>query len=100
MMPVEIYKSYWKKAKENMSCYPGDLSLATFKAGAQDDTIAQFTCIMTIIPLFSEYTPHRWKKVVDVRILKKAGLTWVNSLHSIILFQSDCNYAFKFLAGK
>jgi hypothetical protein len=29
-------------------------------------------------------------------ILKKAGLPQVNSLGTIILFQPDCNYAFKF----
>ncbi len=34
---------------------------------------------------------------MDVMIQKKEGLIQVDSLHTIILFQPDCNYAFKYL---
>ncbi len=52
---------------------------------------------MTRIPLFSGYSPNRWRQCVDVMILKKAGLIQVDSLRTIVLFQADCNYAFKYL---
>jgi hypothetical protein len=75
-MPVERYQWYWEKAREQTSCYPGELSFSTLKAGAQDEVISEFECILTRIPLFSGYTPQRWKKCVDIMILKKAGLKW------------------------
>ena len=96
-MPLDSYRCYWRKARERTSCLPGALSFATLKAGSQDDTIAEFECVITRIPIFKGYTPHRWKKCMDVMITKKAGLTQVDSLCTIVLFQPDCNYAFKFL---
>jgi len=67
------------------------------KASAQDNLLAELQCILTRIPLFTGYMPHRWKKCLDVMILKKAGLHQVNFLRAIVLFQHDCNYAFKFV---
>jgi len=78
-MPLETYRRYWIKAKERTSCYPGELSFSTLKAGAQDETICEFECIMTCIPLFSGYKPQRWKKCVAVMILKKqASSKWTH----------------------
>jgi hypothetical protein len=53
---------------------------------------------MVQIPLTAGYTPKQWRKCLDVMILKKAGLLKVDSLRTIVLFQPDCNYAFKFLS--
>ncbi len=96
-MPLETYCNYWKKSKERKSCFPGALSFSTLKAGSRDETIATFKCIMTRIPIFRGYTPNHWKKCLDIMITKKAGLIQVDSLGSIVVFQPDCNYAFKFL---
>lgn len=96
-LPVPVYRDFWRKAKERTSCYPGELSFSTLKASAQDDALCEWECIMMRLPLFSGYTPMRWKKVLDIMILKKAGLHQVDSLRTIILFQPDCNYAFKFI---
>ena len=38
---LESYRSFWKKANERISCYPAEMSFATMKAGATDDTIAE-----------------------------------------------------------
>jgi hypothetical protein len=99
-LPVEIYRDFWRKAREHTACYPGELSFATLKAGAQDDIISEFKCIMMRIPIFAGFSPKRWKKCLDVMILKKEGLIHVDSLMTIGLFQPDCNYAFKFLGRK
>jgi hypothetical protein len=96
-LPIEEYQKYWLKARERTSSYPGDINFSTLKAGARNETIAQFECIMTRIPLFSGYSPTRWRQCVDVMILKKAGLIQVDSLRTIVLFQADCNYAFKYV---
>jgi hypothetical protein len=67
------------------------------KAGSFNNYIAEVDCLSTCIPLSSGYAPKRWKKCVDVKILKKAGLTHLSSLRTIVLFPVDCNYAFNFI---
>jgi hypothetical protein len=92
---VQNYQKFWKKAKENTSCYPDNLSFSTMKAGASSPLIAEIECRLTNIPLKSGYAPDRWKKCLDVMILKKSGNTLLNALRTIVLFPVDCNYAFK-----
>jgi hypothetical protein len=92
---VQDYQKFWKKAKENTSCYPDNLSFSTMKAGASSPLIAEIECRLTNIPLKSGYAPDRWKKCLDVMILKKSGNTLLNALRTIVLFPVDCNYAFK-----
>jgi hypothetical protein len=87
--------SFWKKAKQDTSCYPGALSFASLKAGASDDLIAAFECAMTRISLQSGSLPKWWRQMVDVMILKRAGLTTLANLRTIVLFHPDCNFAFK-----
>jgi hypothetical protein len=89
------FQQFWRKAKEKTSCYPSPMSFATMKAGATNDVISQFDCNMTNIPLSSGYSPLRWRKLMDVMILKRSGLTDLNSLRTIVLFPVDCNFAFK-----
>ncbi len=91
----EDYRGFWLKAKENTSCYPAQMSFATMNAGATSDVISQLECNLTNIPLQSGFSPNRWQKFMDVMILKRSGLTDLNSLRTIVLFPVDCNYAFK-----
>jgi ribonuclease HI len=95
-IPLETYCKYWKKANTKTSSYPSEISFATLKASAQDKMTAEFDCIMTRIPLQTGYAPKRWRECTDVMILKRAGLTNIDSLRTIVLFQADCNYAYKF----
>ena len=46
-METESYIAYWRKAKENISCYPSDLSFSTMKAGSFSPLIAEFECSIT-----------------------------------------------------
>jgi len=95
-MSVDSYVRYWKKAREDTSCYPSALSFATMKAGAFDQQIASLDCMMTRIPLAAGFAPSRWKRCLDIMILKKSsGVTDLSSLWTIVLFPVDCNYAFK-----
>ncbi len=93
-IPVENYRKFWRKANENISCYPDELSF-TMKGGASDDLISEVECDLINIALSSGYSPSRWKNLLDVMILKKAGLTQLSSLCTIVLFPMDCNFAFK-----
>jgi len=94
---LQAYRAFWRKANERVSCYPSSLSFSTMKAGAFHDYISEVDCRLTRISLISGYAPQRWKKCLDVMILKKAGVTHLSSLRTIILFPVDCNYAFKYV---
>jgi hypothetical protein len=63
--------SFWKKAKENITCYPSKLKFATLKASSADIYLVNMDCIMTQIPLCTGYLPMRWQRCVDVMIQKK-----------------------------
>jgi hypothetical protein len=67
---VDKYRKFWWKAKETTSYYPAGLSFATLKAGVKSDRITALECKLTNIPLKSGYTPKRWRKCMDVMILK------------------------------
>jgi hypothetical protein len=43
------------------------------KAGSTSDIITQIEWLLIITPLKAEYSPTRWKKFLDVMILKKIG---------------------------
>jgi hypothetical protein len=73
-MSLESYTSFWKKAKEDTSCYPSALFFSTMKAGATDPAIAALDCTMTRLPLQYGFAPQRWKHCLDVMIMKKSGV--------------------------
>ncbi len=80
-----------------MSCHPGALSMAMLKAATSDEFLAAFECALTRIPLLSGYSPLRWKQMIEMMIMKRAGLTNLPKLRSIVLFHPDCNFAFKYI---
>jgi len=94
-LSLEQYIGFWKKAKEDTSCFPSALSFPTMKAGAHDPSIAPLDCTMTRIPLIYGFAPKCWKFCLDVMLMKKSGVTDLSGLRTIVLFPVDCNYAFK-----
>lgn len=94
-LTIEFCRNFWRKAKENTSCYPDTIPFSTMKAGATSDIISTVDCLLTRIPLKSGYATSRWKKCLDVMILKCSGVTRLSGLQTICLFPVDCNYAFK-----
>jgi hypothetical protein len=74
-LSVNSFISYWKKARENTSCYPSEFSFATFKVSSHDIYLATMDCILTRIPLNTGYSPRRWQRTVDVMIPKKSKLS-------------------------
>ena len=84
-LTMASYQAFWKRAKVNTSWYPGALSFATLQAGASDNLICDFECSMTRIPLKAGYSPIRWRKMLDVMILKRAGHT------NVVQFENDCS---------
>jgi hypothetical protein len=96
-MPIslETYQRYWKKANENISCFPSPMSFSTIKAGSRDEYVSFIDCTLTNIPLLEGFSPSRWRNCMDVMIMKKSGVLDLSGLCTIVLFPVDCNYAFK-----
>jgi hypothetical protein len=94
-MTVQSFTEFWKKAKENTSCYPSEFCFATLKASSYDNYLATINCIMTRMPLQTGYSPKQWQRCVDVMIKKKNNRTDIDNLRTICLFEVDANYAFK-----
>jgi hypothetical protein len=99
-IPTESYRSFWNKAKENISCYPDALSFSSMKAGSFSPLISEIECMLTSIPLQGGFAPDRWKRCIDVMILKRSGITVLSGLRTIVLFPADCNFAFKHVGRK
>jgi hypothetical protein len=100
IITLDEHITFWRHAKEFTSCYPAEMSFATMRAGAHDSNIAALDCMVANIPLLGGFTPLRWRKCLDVMIPKKAGVTLLSGLQTIVLFPVDTNYVFKFIGRK
>jgi hypothetical protein len=74
-MSFASFARYWKKARENISCFPSEFCFATLKASSYDAYLTVMDCIMTRIPLNKGYSPARWQNCIDVMIPKKINRT-------------------------
>jgi hypothetical protein len=96
ILPLQEYQCFWQRANECTACYPDSLSFSSMKAGSFSDIGSDLECTLIRIALKTGYTFNHWKKCTDVMIPKKAGLSELTSLRTIVLFQVDCNYAFEY----
>jgi hypothetical protein len=94
-LTTKTFVNFWRKAKENTSCFPSEITFATLKASSYDDTLANLDCALTRIPLETGYSPKRWQRCVDVMTKKKSNRSDIENLRTICLFEADANYAFK-----
>jgi hypothetical protein len=74
-----------------MSCGCDILHFGTWKAGSFSETIMELDALLTDIPLQTGYSPLRWRVSIETLLLKKAGVTLVEKLRTIVLFQGDFN---------
>lgn len=56
-LPTAVYQKYWTRAKENISCFPGPLSMATLKAAASDNSLVALKACLTRTPLIFDTLP-------------------------------------------
>ena len=71
---VDDHIQGWEKQKEQISSAPEGLHFGHYKAGTLDEDIAEFDAIMRSLPYEHGFAPDGWKGIVDVEILKKAGV--------------------------
>jgi hypothetical protein len=88
----EDWKSFWKGATEQTPCGCEILHFGTWKSGSFSETITELGALLTDIPLRTGYSPLRWRVAIDALILKKAGVTLVEKLPTIVVFEGDFNY--------
>jgi hypothetical protein len=71
--------------------------MSTREEWAHIDIIAEVDALLTNIPMQSGYSAALWRTTVDSLLLKKSGVTLIEKLWNIILFQGDLNYMNKFI---
>ena len=92
---IEEFKTSWKRINEKIGTR--DIHFGHFKAAMKSDLNLLLHYALAEIPIRSGYTPNRWKQTTDRMILKKEGVTDVEKLHTIVLFEADYNHNNKFL---
>jgi hypothetical protein len=93
----EEWKSFWKGATERISCGCDILHFGTWKAGSFSDTITELDALLADIHLQTGYSPIIWRVAIDALLLKKAGVTPVEKLRTIVMFQGDFKYLNKYI---
>jgi hypothetical protein len=81
----------WKQQKEGVSADPDGLSFSHVKAGVQDDLISQFDATIRSLPYQYDFSPTKWQRMTDVKILKEAGIYDIEKMCTIILMNSEFN---------
>jgi hypothetical protein len=88
------FKRSWGKMKEKTSSR--DLHFGHFQTGVQHDDILHLHYNLAEIPYRTGYSPKRWQQATQLMILKKPGLTDVERLRTLVLFEADFNHNNKF----
>ena len=88
---VDDHIQGWEKQKEQISSAPEGLHFGHYKAGISDEDIAEFDAIMRSLPYEHGFAPDVWKGIVDVEILKKAGVYDIEKMRTITLMHSEFN---------
>ena len=92
---VDEFKASWKHMREDTGT--GTIHFGHFKASTFHSTNLLFHYALAEIPFRSGYTPSRWKSATNVMILKKEGITDIDRLRTIVLFEADYNHNNKYL---
>ena len=81
----------WKAAKEATSSGDPLLHYGHCKATALHPHLGEFETFMRNIPFITGYSPQRWKRAVNVELLKKPGNFNVERLRTILLMEAQWN---------
>jgi hypothetical protein len=99
-MSTKAYVDGWKKAKEQTSAEPSNISFGQCKALAQDTYLATMEASLLSIAMKSGISFATWKRGVDAVIPKKTSSPRVDKLRTIVLHAADANFCYKHIAKK
>jgi hypothetical protein len=85
----------WCQGKK--SCASKLLHFGVWKSGSFSELISEVDATLTDIPLQTGYSPKRWRKAVDAVLRKKEGISLIDYVRKIVLFEADFNYLNKFV---
>ena len=81
----------WKAAKEATSAGDPLLHYGHCKATAAHPQLGEFETHMRNVPFITGYSPTRWRRAVNVELLKKPGNFNVERLRTILLMEPSFN---------
>jgi hypothetical protein len=81
--------SRWKKQKESILADSNGLTFSHYKAGAEDDDIAQFYATLQLLPYQHGFVPKAWIPMIDVEILKK--VYDIEKMYTVLLMNAKFN---------
>ena len=84
------FQDGWKKIKEQTAS--GELHMGHFKAGARHRNIGWVHFQLSLIPMYTGYSPQRWRKGIDVMLLKAPEVYLLQKLRTIVLYEADFNH--------
>jgi hypothetical protein len=91
-MSTKAYIEGWKKAKEQTSAEPNNISFGQCKALAQDAYLATMEASLMPIAMKSGISFETWKRGLDAVIPKKTSIPRVDKLRTIVLHAADANF--------
>ena len=87
----------WKRAKERTSAGLSDLHFGMFKAHIKRRNLADIDASMRSVAYSTGYSFKRWKKGLDVQLLKRSRDHRAEKLRTILLLEADFNMNNKML---
>ena len=81
----------WKKAKERTSAGASGLTFAMYKAHTKRDRLARFDAHQRSFAYKTGFAYRRWKKGINVQLLKRKRDYRAEKLRTILLLEADFN---------
>jgi len=85
------HQAGWRRQSEFTSSEPSTMSFSHYKASCHDPIIGQFDAMIRDLPMRYGFAPELWQRLVDVEILKKAGVYDIEKMRTITLMNSAFN---------
>ena len=92
------FRAGWKLMKEQTAS--GELHMGHFKAGASHKNLGWVHYQLSMVPMMTGYSPKRWRKGIDIMLLKDPEVYLVEKLRTIVLYEADFNHENKRLGRK
>jgi hypothetical protein len=97
---MKDHRDGWKKQKERTSSEPEALNFSHYKTGIENNIITWFDAKLRDLPYKYGFSPVTWQQIVDVEILKKAGVYDIEKMRTIILLNAEFNINNKLLGRR
>lgn len=93
------FQNYWKKTREWTSSSISGLHFGHYKAAARSDYLSELNALFTEVSITTGYSPSRWKKGLQVMLLKLEDVYLPEKLRAILLMEADFNFSNKLIFG-